>query len=215
MNGLRFFLFGLLMLASSICSAKTADVMLSELLQTYTTYSASFTQQTLNSSAEMVSSSSGKVTIKKPDSFFWETLQPTHQQLFGVKNVLWIYDVDLAQATKRSVSAPGQLTPAMMLAGDGSQLSKYYNIVSLPKTSRSESKFKLSARASDAAFSSVVVTFVNQQLVQLMTKNNLGQSTVFKFTNITINESLPSDFFVFDPKKMGVDVLQEPQQMNS
>ena len=210
MNGLRFFLFGLLVLVCNIGSAKTADVMLSELLQTYTTYSASFTQQTLNGSAQVVSSSSGKVTIKKPDSFFWETLEPTHQQLFGVKNILWIYDVDLAQATKRPVSAPGQLTPAMMLAGDGSELSKYYDIVSLPQASRSESKFKLSARASDAAFSSVVVTFDNQQLVQLMTENNLGQSTVFKFTNITINKPLPSDFFVFDPKKMGVDVLQEP-----
>ena len=53
MNGLRCFLFGLLMLVCSIGSAKTADVMLSELLQTYTTYSASFTQQTMNSSAQV------------------------------------------------------------------------------------------------------------------------------------------------------------------
>ncbi len=193
------------------CYAAEADAeaTLASLLQHYQTYSAQFEQRTVSSQGVPVSTSQGRVMIKKPDYFFWETLTPNHQQLIGVKNHLWVYDVDLAQATERPVSGPGQMNPADILVGKGDALSHYFVIKALPSVAGSHQlQFELTAKDPDATFFVIQLTFKKDRLVQILSDNNLGQTTTFSFSKIVLNQPIPDAQFMFNPNQPGIDILK-------
>ena len=196
----------------SACYAKDSAVMLEGLLTNFTTYTAHVTQRTVNSQGDPISSAEGEVKIKKPDYFFWETLTPTHQQLFGRKNTLWVYDVDLAQATERPVSAPGQMNPVDILVGDGKALSRYF-IVKLLSSSASSSltQFELTAKDPNASFLVIHLTFNHDRLVSIVSTNNLGQTTTFTFSKIVLNQSISDKVFLFNDKQRGIDIIKASQ----
>ena len=197
---------------SSACYAEDPASMLDGLLKQFSTYSASVTQETVDSQGDRISSAQGVVKIKKPDYFFWETSAPTHQQLFGRKNRLWVYDVDLAQATKRSVSAPGQMNPVDILVGDGKVLSHYFTVKYLPPPfSSSLIQFELTAKDPEASFLTIRLIFSRDRLVSIVSKNNLGQTTTFAFSKIVLNQTIPNSVFEFNDKQPGVDIIAVPQ----
>tara|TARA_B100001093_G_scaffold519249_1_gene607363 strand:+ start:2016 stop:2618 length:603 start_codon:yes stop_codon:yes gene_type:complete len=190
--------------------AVSSAATLANLLKKYNTYSADFEQTTSSHDGSLVSRSSGYLIVKKPNKFFWETKSPNHQKLYGLGDVLWVYDVDLAQATQRPLSQPGQLSPASILSGSGDELARYFSIAELDLPhSENDQIFKLTSNLENAAFSTIQITFKNHRLVSLYTLNNLGQKTLFTFSNIILDRSISDSQFKFDTNMKGVDVLRD------
>ena len=206
-------LLGCQLLLTIVCAANTsqpiAEQQLIDLLQQYTTYSANFTEATSDAKNLAIMPSSGHVMIKKPGLFFWETLTPNHQQVMSNGKSMWIYDVDLAQATQRPAVIPGQIEPAKILAGDGSELSQYFTIERMTThVANNQSVFTLTAKQDNAVFSKITMSFQQGRLVKIVALNNLDQTSTFTFSNIQLNQPIDSSIFTFKPPK-GVDVLQD------
>src|SRR3990167_8322483 len=92
-------------MASVACAqSDTAATQLSQLLQGFRTYQAYFNQTTYDHHNKILQQATGRIWIQRPGGFRWETEAPTQQVVMTDGRTLWIYDVDLAQATQQSLN---------------------------------------------------------------------------------------------------------------
>ena len=188
--------------------AKTSAVsQLSALLNRYTTYQANFKQTTYSQEGHATQKSSGRVMMMRPGKFRWETKKPLQQIVIANGRTLWIYDVALEQATKQTLSRKkGVVDPAMLLTGKVSAIMQRFTVTRLTRRD-SGFWFQLKPRKKNAPFQLVQMQFKRARLTQIRIKNNLGQTSIFTFTNIRLNRRLNPNLFYFKAPR-GVDVLQ-------
>ena len=184
--------------------ANTAAVELSQLLGAYKTYQASFKQVTYMGKRGRSQKSSGRVMMMRPGKFRWETNSPTKQIVIANGNTLWIYDVELQQATREKLTSQGGVNPAALLTGDVSTLMKNFSVKKIKR--KTAGWFQLTPKSSNNSFTLVQMQFSKGCLVSIWVKNNLGQTTRFHFYHIRLNAPLSSKLFIFKPPP-GVDVL--------
>lgn len=198
--------FLLLFLTSAVFASLPPAQELSQLLKSFDTYFADFTQVTLSEAGKVLQTSKGRMWIKRPGKFRWESKSPTDQVLMTNGQILWTYDVDLAQVTKQKLSDRTAIDPATLLSGSIANLTENFNI------STSESKgsviFVLTPKKSDLGFSAISLTFSNKQLVGMKVVNSLDQTTLFNFNSIKLNTPMPETLFNFKPQP-GVDVISQ------
>src|ERR1700738_1559929 len=94
----------LFMVFQSACAEGDASSSLSQSLGNYTTYEANFQQTSYGKKNHAAQKSHGKVYMMRPGKFRWETTQPYQQTVIANGNTLWIYDVDLRQASQQSAA---------------------------------------------------------------------------------------------------------------
>src|SRR3990167_7309636 len=87
--------------------AATPASQLSQYLNHFTTFQADFNQNTVSQSHRAMQSSNGKMMLMRPGRFRWDTQNPSHQIVVTNGKTLWIYDIDLKQVTKQSLSQSG------------------------------------------------------------------------------------------------------------
>lgn len=174
------------------------------LLNQFITLKANFTQTTVDLNQQILQNSNGTVILKRPGHFRWETMKPTHQIVITNDNTVWIYDVDLKQATKQSLqNLP--INPATLLSGHIDTLLKQFTVHLIPH--HNIMVFQLMPKTPNNAFRSVALVFANSKLKSMHIENNMGQTTVFDFSNVIFNSVLSADLFHFSAPQ-GVDVLQ-------
>jgi len=188
-------------------AADDAAARLNKVLLGLTSMQADFAQQTTDGKGRILQAQSGKMSVKRPGLFRWETLKPSTQLVTTNGNVLWIYDPELLQATKQKLDNQVGNTPALLLSGDPRKLSESF-VISAERGGRGEQIFLLKPRAKDALFDHLRVRFKGSQLVQMALADSLGQQTDIRFLNVKVNPALPSSLFEFTPPK-GVDVIDE------
>lgn len=194
--------------AASLPAADPAKE-LSALLKSYNTYSANFTSSTTQAKSLVMTTSTGLVKIKKPGSFYWETKTPNQQIIVSNGESMWIYDVDLQQATEQAAASASQLSPAYILSGNEADLTRYFTITKVLSDTHSHTdSYLLKAKQKEATFTDVTLTFVDGQLTDISVKNSLQQTTDFRFSNIKTNPSLNASLFTFKAPK-GVDILKK------
>lgn len=196
----------LFLLMPILAFSQDAVQKLSGLLQSFTTYSADFKQTTSAENGQVLQVGSGKAMIKRPGQFRWQSEKPTQQILIASGNAVWIYDVDLAQATKQSLASRTHIDPAMLLSGSVKNLAESFNVIAT--ASAQNEIFHLTPKKSDYGFKSVTLIFSNNKLQRMLIINNLDQTTEFQFSAIQLNTQLPDSLFQFNPPK-GVDVLSQ------
>ncbi len=192
------------------CFASFADSSavsdLSQKLSSFKTYHAQFQQKTLSNDGKVVQSGSGKVWLKTPGKFRWETLAPTHQILMTDGKTLWIYDVDLEQATQQPLSKRLHVNPASLLTGSVKDLQQDFIIAE--KSIGDAKQFFLKPKDTSLDFRSIQLIFSGNELTQMIVINNLDESTAFDFSHIVINQPLQDSFFVFNAPA-SVDVVKQ------
>jgi len=176
---------------------------LSQILQSFDTYTADFKQVNYTEKGQVTSQSIGTVMIKRPGKFRWETQSPTHQIIITDGQALWVYDVDLAQVSKQALSSRTPLNPAMILSGTLENLNQTFNV-----TSTTPNVFVLTPKPNDYNFKKVTLKFDSNLLTEMTVINNLSQTSYFQFSNVKINPPLTDDLFNFVPPA-GVDVISQ------
>jgi outer membrane lipoprotein carrier protein len=180
--------------------AETSTNNLEKLLTNYNSYQANFTQVNYNNKNKPAQRSQGRVYLVKPGKFRWETLKPYQQTVVANGDTVWIYDVDLAQATRQSLSKRG-FNAAQLLTEPVAELSKKFTI------SEENGWFKLVPNKADKGFKAAFLKFQNNQLAALKIVNQLNQTNVFTFSQIQINPKLSPGLFNFQAPA-GVKVLK-------
>lgn len=176
---------------------------LTAILRSFDTYTADFNQTNESDKGTVISQSSGRTMIKRPGKFRWESQAPTKQIIITDGKMLWIYDVDLAQVTKQTLSSKTPINPAMILSGSAEELTSQFNVSAL-----ADNVFVLTPKQSDYGFKRVTLKFSNNDLIEMVVVNNLAQTSRFEFSNVQLNTPLPDTLFTFQAPP-GVDVISQ------
>lgn len=197
-------LFLILFLQTTFAAHQTAALQLTQLLNGFSTFQAQFTQTTTDLNQQVMQQSSGTMMIMRPGHFRWETKIPTHQIVITNGKILWVYDVDLKQATKQSIQN-SPINPAKLLSGDVATLMKQFSVHLIPH--KNSIVFQLIPKKPMREFRSVAIAFQHHELHSMQIQNALEQTNAFVFTHVVINKPLSPDLFKFIPPQ-GVDVME-------
>ena len=198
---LIFFFF----FASCTALADSSFQQLDSFLSTFKSMSANFSQTAIVRKG-VGKKSSGTMALQRPGKFRWETTSPNRQVIIADGKYLWFYDVDLEQATKHSLTKDAH-SPAILLSGTTAALEQRFTMIDA-KTEGSKTIFRLKPKQDRDMFQEVVLQFAGKKLSQMAVVDNLGQKTIFSFSNVVLNPKLSSALFQFRAPK-GVDVIKE------
>ena len=185
-----------------------ADASLDRFLTEATTLQADFEQELRDSDGEIIEVAVGSLSLRRPNQFFWEYREPLEQVILADGENLWIYDVDLAQATVTPLDELASATPAMLLSGDIGIRGSFEAIEYF--SAEGTDWVQLAPTESGADFRSILVGFSAGELVSLELLAALDQVTRIDFADVVENAELSADQFLFDPPR-GVDVIGEPR----
>jgi outer membrane lipoprotein carrier protein len=169
-----------------------------------TTFQATFEQQLLGLDREIIERATGTLSLKRPNRFLWSYDAPVEQLVVADGSDLWIYDVELAQATVTPLNDTVSATPAMLLSGnepleDGFEILESFDADDL-------SWVRLVPKTQDTDFQEVLIGFRAGMLASLRLLDSLNQVTSIEFMNVELNRELDDSAFEFTPPP-GVDVI--------
>ncbi len=147
---------------------------------------------------------SGKIMIEKPGKLYWQTNPPYEQLVVSDGTSVWIYDMDLEQVSIRDMEQRIQETPALLLSGDTSEISKNFTL----ELNQSEaiSRYSLIPKDSSQLFDKLDFQYFDDQLESMSIYDAAGQVTDIIFENSIVNEQIDPKTFQFEIPE-GVDVI--------
>lgn len=215
MNGLA----GVLLIALSAlfpppsgADTLTPVAALTERLQSFKTISAEFEQIVEDQNGREIQRSQGHVSIQKPNLFRWEIEAPFQQVIVSKDKILWIYDKNLEQATRRPVKEAIGKTPALLLTGNAKEFLKDF-MVKRNNPSGSLDWFEIipnPSKMSENMFSRLLLGFAGNTLKKMKITDNLDQHSYIVFQNVKLNRLLAKELFSFAPPP-GVDVIENAE----
>ena len=113
--------------------AQTPEEKLYASLRTLTSLKSKFFQQVLDSDGEVIQEATGIFELKKPGRFRWHYDPPFSQHIIADGKNLWLYDVDLAQATVQPIEQALGSAPIILLT-DLKPLSDDFDISEMPES---------------------------------------------------------------------------------
>ncbi len=157
-------------------------------------------------SAKQTRKTNGTFAISRPNQFKWTYSKPYQQIIVGDGSSIWLYDIDLAQVTKRSQQKTLGDSPAAILSNAGALESSY--TISNDGENGGISYVKALPKKKDSGYEYIRIGFKDDTLANMTLKDSFGNTTTLTFSNIKLNSSIPAGTFKFSPPK-GVDVLTE------
>jgi outer membrane lipoprotein carrier protein len=203
MNKLKYFLFFVVLSALTPVFAETPSQQLEALLSNFHAMRADFTQ-VVEVHKSKPKESYGHMELQRPGKFRWEIISPNRQLIIADGKYLWIYDVDLAQATKQKLNQDAN-NPASLLSGSSVVLHDHFQVHDVKNINGSQ-VFQLKPKNRDM-LENIELRFQDKKLQQMTVIDNLGQKSVFNFMNVVINPKLPSTLFRFHVPSH-VDIIQ-------
>ena len=202
---MRKLLLAFLLLAPTFALGASTDALKALLNQT-TTAKARFTQVVLDRNQKTLQQASGTMEFSRPGRFRWEYNKPYEQSIVGDGSRVWIYDKDLNQVTVRKLDRALGASPAALLAGSN-EIEKIY-VLKAAGSERGLDWLEAVPRTQDTAFERIRLGLGKTGLEAMELKDQFGQTTVIKFSELQRNVKIAPESFKFTPPK-GVDVISE------
>lgn len=199
--------------ASLFAKSTEAIDELTILLQNTHTFSADFKQHITDKKNKTISESSGKVKISRPGKFYWKIEHPEPVLVVADGKVLWQYDIELEQVTKKDLNKALANSPAALLAGSTDALKQNF------KARYAESKsckidndtcIVLTSIEEDPLFNEIKIAFKNKKMLAMEMKDPLGQTIWTQYNSVTLNGVVDKKIFNFTPPK-NVDIIKSNQ----
>ncbi len=166
---------------------------------------ADFTQTVLNKGGARIQSASGTMQFVRPGKFRWVYQKPYEQLIVGDGARFWMYDVDLNQVTVKKLDAALGSSPAALLSGNN-EIERDFVLKDAGERDGLE-WLEAIPKTADTSFENIRMAFdARSVLVVMELRDNFGQNTVLRFSNMKRNPQLPPQLFKFVPPK-GADVL--------
>ncbi len=167
---------------------------------------ADFEQEIWNADQQLVQSDKGSLSLKRPNRFRWNYMDPTELVVAADGQRFWIYDVELEQVTVAPFDDTLGASPAMLLSGDRN-VREEFEVVDT-RTVDGLEWVKLEPRASSSDFSSVRIGFSGNTPRRLELVDGLNNVTRISFDNLDVNPELADELFELDVPD-GVKILGE------
>ena len=175
------------------------------LLQDIETMSAKVLQLIIESDGGVLEESEIQMHLKKPDGFYWETIDPFPELIVTNGTYLWNYQPDLEQVVIEDWDNNESELAAQILNGRTENIADDYLVQVISDDESSE--FELTPIALDSVYELITISFIASNLDMIHLDNKNGEQTVWQFRNIEKNQSLSDTLFVFEPPD-GVDVIE-------
>lgn len=191
----------------SLSAYSSAIGDLDSLLSGIQTLSAEVLQLIVESDGGVLEESTIKMQLKKPDGFYWETLQPFPELIVtnGVK--LWNYQPDLDQVVVEDWETDQSELAAQLLSGRTENLQEEYSITADETSSADFAQFKLTPLQSDNVYSSISIRFSHSTLESIVMDSKNGERTVWNFASVTVNAFIDDEVFTF-AAPAGIEVIE-------
>jgi len=207
MRLIRMLLLPALALTALSAQADPASVAsLTNLLEQSKTITARFSQLTLDGGGTRLQETAGEMAVQRPGLFYWKTDAPNDQTIVSDGQKVTLWDPDLEQATIKKLDPRLSQTPALLLSGDVSQISKSFDITSTQASGVID--FTLKPTTKDTLFDSLRLSFRNGVINDMQLIDSVGQRTNILFTGVKANQPVAASKFKFDIPE-GADVIQE------
>jgi outer membrane lipoprotein carrier protein len=194
----------LLCLAATAARADAVDT-LREFVRDVKSGRASFTQTVTSTDGARKKTSSGQFEFARPNRFRFAYSKPFEQLIVADGQKVWIYDVDLNQASSRRLAQALGATPAALLAGGS--LDAEFALAPLP--ARDGLEWALATpKAKDGPFQSMRVGFRGKDLAAVEITDSFGQLSLLQFSQYQANTPIVAERFRFVPPA-GADVIEQ------
>lgn len=184
-----------------------AEKRLKDLLHGIKSLRAQFNQVIVDENGSTLQKSHGQMAILKPGKFYWEVTEPVKQVVVMNEKVLWVYDVDLEQATKRSSQVALADSPAALLSDNVNSISKKFT-VKLISGINNRTHFILTPKAKNKAYKSIELIFAGAEINALRFIDKMGQKTNIDLNRIQLNPPIRSSVFNFEPPAH-IDIIDD------
>ncbi|MCP4697586.1 MAG: outer membrane lipoprotein chaperone LolA [Gammaproteobacteria bacterium] len=202
MKQIIFFVLMLFCAHTPAYAAKSAP--LDGFLNALKTFHARFEQKLLDDNGELLESSHGEMYLQRPGKFRWEYQRPYQQLIVTDGRQVWMYDRDLEQVTIKNMDNTLGTTPALLLSSERS-VEDAFVVNNLPQQAGVE-RVELKPKSKDAQFQRMRLNFADTLLEKLELLDNLGQTTLIRFSQQQRNPELNTDLFKFSPPP-DVDII--------
>jgi chaperone LolA len=167
-------------------------------------FSADFEQDVWTADEQLFERSVGKMSLRRPNRFFWHYQTPIETYVVADGKRLWMYDVELSQVSVTPLGDMTEANPAMLLSGD-QDLRDSFDVVDAFSIDGRD-WVKLAPKIAGGDFSSILLGFSDGLPHQLEFVNGLNQTTRIEFLNAEVNPVLGDAVFEFAPPA-GADVI--------
>ena len=160
-----------------------------------------------------VKTSSGTFEFSRPNRFKFIYLKPFAQSIVADGQTLWLFDVDLNQATARKQSQVLGSTPAALIAAapDLKALQADFTLADAPDKEGLQ-WVAATPKSKEGQLDSVRVGFratgKTAELAALEILDSFGQRSLLTFNKVEVNPALAPDSFQFKPPA-GTDVIRQ------
>jgi outer membrane lipoprotein carrier protein len=160
-----------------------------------------------------VKTSSGTFEFSRPNRFKFLYLKPFAQSIVADGQTLWLFDVDLNQATARKQSQVLGSTPAALIASapDLKALQADFTLSDAPDKDGLQ-WVAATPKSKDGQLDTVRVGFraagKTAELAALEILDSFGQRSLLTFSKVEVNPTLTPDSFQFKPPA-GTDVIRQ------
>ncbi|MGB3621123.1 outer membrane lipoprotein chaperone LolA [Ketobacter sp. MCCC 1A13808] len=207
--------FSLFLSWLTVATAQAADISpekatpkLIEFLNGIQSMQASFEQWVMDAKQNALQNVTGEMWVQRPGQFRWDTAEPYPQTIVSDGSVLWIFDEDLEQATKKTLDRQVGNTPALLLSGDPAKISENFTVSAYHFDDTDEWRFDLRPKNKDAMFELLRVHFYKKDLRDMYLEDSLGQTTRIEFKTKQKNQPIDAQTFELDLDD-SVDVIEE------
>jgi outer membrane lipoprotein carrier protein len=184
--------------------AEQARARLNQFFTEVTSLEATFKQEVFDEKGQSIQKSSGTIRLLRPGRFRWEYIEPSPQIILADGRNLWIYDIELEQATVKPLREALGAAPIMLLS-EKRPLEEDFII---NKFTQGENLDWVEAvpKKPDMEFQRIEFGLKGREVRQLVLHDQFGQKTVIRFANMKTNLNLePYEFRLELPP--GVDVI--------
>ena len=190
---------------------EAGEALVNDFINNVITLQGRFEQSLVDADGVVVERSSGTLEIERPGRFHWAYSDPYEQRLVADGLNIWSYDVDLAQVTVKPQAEALANTPALLLGGSGDALSQFRFDGSMLE--KGTTWVRMIPVDTSSGFERMELGFTDGQLSRMVFFDNLDQRTLVALYDVTTNEPIDSEQFVFtvpeDADLVGVPVVAQ------
>ena len=197
------FTLGLALLAQA-ASASEVEERLNRAMTSLDNFSADFKQTLIDDNKKIVQQSMGTVAIQRPGKFRWVYQKPYEQQIIADGKELWVYDVDLDQATVKPIDVGLSTAPIMVLMKK-QKVESEFDVSELGKR-KLLYWIELTPKDKEMEFNKIYIGLEGDTVKAMDLRDSFGQSTRIVFDNLRTHVIFDPKTFQFDPPP-GVDVF--------
>lgn len=188
------------LLMTANLSLADAALDLADKLAKVTSMQASFKQTIVDADGALMQQSEGVIAVKQPQQLYWHTTAPYQHMVITNGQSLWLYDIDLEQASQEPFSGDLAQTPALLLSGDASRIANTYHVTA------EQQGYQLLPIHSDGLFSALHLRFNGAYIDAMTLEDSFGQRTTIELSDIIINPEIDNKRFEFIAPE-GIDVI--------